>query len=59
MSSAENEDEDKRERPTIESQVVFKGDFNEDDEEREHPDIETQEALGADASTGEADTESG
>lgn len=30
-----------------------------DDEGRERPDIETQEALGADTSTGEADTESG
>ncbi|WP_282568449.1 hypothetical protein [Halorhabdus amylolytica] len=30
-----------------------------EDEGRERPDIETQEALGADASTGEADTESG
>ncbi len=33
MSAAENEDEDERERPTIESQVVFKGDFDEDDDD--------------------------
>jgi hypothetical protein len=33
MSASPKEEDEERERPEIETQVVFKGDFDEDDDE--------------------------